>query len=152
MKWLTGAKNGSGRRLKSPDGPAVAVRVYVAHETSKRLTLMLNPAIVKAMNLQRGDRLAIGIEGSSRIFLVKHKDGNAISGNGFSEKRDRSMKGGGKSTPYVNYNLSTYPDLQPWADLFAKAWVPMTKSLLKVGAENAFEQVAFDPRSAWDNN
>jgi hypothetical protein len=139
MKWLTGAKNGSGRRLKSPEDPAVAVRVYLAHESSKRLTLMLNPAIVQAMSLQRGDRLMVGIAGLI-LALVKHKDGNAISGDGFSEKRDGSTKGGGKSTPYVSYNLSTYPDLQQWADRWSGQWVHMTCTDATVHREQVFEQ------------
>jgi hypothetical protein len=125
MKWLTGGSGGARRRMEWPEHPAVAVRVYMQHKTSQRVALLLNPALVKGMRLQRGDRLMIGIAASGEIGLVRHKDGNAISGKGFSESRPNSKVGGGKSTPCVSFNTNVYSDLVPWATTNRNNWVLM---------------------------
>jgi hypothetical protein len=124
MKWLTAQRAASGRVLRGPEVPAVAVRIYKASEQC-RVCLMLNAAFVKAARLQPGDRLKIGIDGEI-VGLMRSEDGNAISGGGFSLKREnkpRSKKD--KSTPYVAFNEASFADVAAWAKPRLRQWIVM---------------------------
>jgi hypothetical protein len=141
MKWLTGAKGGTGRRLNYPDHPAVAVRIYLQHKTSQRVALLLSPLFVRALKLQPGDKLMIGVAENGSIGLVKHKDGNRISGKGFSETQPNSKSGDGKSTPYLSFNTSTYPELVEWATAHRNQWVAMQPTKNKIESNDVLHTV-----------
>ena len=126
MEWLSGNNRVTGRASDAPLHPAVKVKIYMHHKDGQRVDLSLNAALVKQMRLQPGDRLAIGIDtATGTIGLRRSQTGRAISGNGFSIKRDGTSEKGGHSTPHVSFGCKAFPGIYEWALPLVKQWIPM---------------------------